>query len=117
MKVYEITDMDVEQVNQVAVMIRTNIKSHYTIAQWAKKVKMPEKRLKRAFKEIHGRGLYTYLRELRIEKAKEMLQADKPLKQIILVIGYKNEGNFSKAFRKVAGETPSAWRAKNANDH
>jgi AraC-like DNA-binding protein len=110
MKVFELTEVDIDRVNQVALLIRYSLKSHYTIAHWADKVKLPEKRLKQAFKEVHGMGLYSYLRQLRMEKAKEMLREDKPIKAIISVIGYKNEGNFSKAFRKVTGKTPTAWK-------
>lgn len=110
MKVFELSEVDIARVNQVALLIQHSIKSHYTIAEWAEKVKLPEKRLKRAFKEVHKTGLYSYLRHLRMEKAKLMLREDKPIKAIISAIGYKNEGNFSKAFRKVTGVSPTAWK-------
>ncbi len=110
MKGFVLTAADTERVKEVALLMQQSLKSHYTIAQWAQKVKLPEKRLKRAFKEVHGAGLYTYLRNLRMEKAKDMLLEDKPIKVIILSVGYKNEGNFSKAFRKVTGQTPRAWK-------
>lgn len=110
MKVFELTEVDIARVNQVALLIAHSLKSHSTISQWAEKVKLPEKRLKRAFKEVYGTGLYSYLRQLRMEKSKEMLRDDKPLKAIISAIGYKNEGNFSKAFRKVTGVSPTAWK-------
>ncbi|MBO9561838.1 MAG: helix-turn-helix transcriptional regulator [Niastella sp.] len=112
MKGFVLTEADIERVKEVAWIMQQSLKSHYTIAQWADKVKLPEKRLKRAFKEVHGAGLYTYLRNLRMEKAKEMLREDKPIKVIILYVGYKNEGNFSKAFRKVTGQTPRSWKAE-----
>lgn len=110
MKVFVLTEADITRVKQIALLIQHSLKSHLTIAQWADKVKLPEKRLKRAFKEVHGMGLYSYLRQLRMEKAKDMLREDKPIKAIISTIGYKNEGNFSKAFRKVTGVSPTAWK-------
>jgi AraC-like DNA-binding protein len=111
MKVFVLTETDIARVNEVALLIQHSLKSHYTIGQWAEKINLPEKRLKRAFKEVHGVGLYNYLRNLRMEKAKIMLKEDKPIKAIISLIGYKNEGNFSKAFRKVAGVSPTEWKA------
>ena len=110
MKALVLTEADIAHVNQVALLIQHSLKLHYTIAEWAEKVKLPEKRLKRAFKQVHGTGLYSYLRRQRMEKAKDMLREDKPIKVIISAIGYKNEGNFSKAFRKVTGVSPTAWK-------
>ena len=94
--------------------MQQSLKTHHTIGQWAKRMKLPEKRLKRAFKQVHGKGLYTYLRNLRMEKAMAMLREDEPIKAIISTIGYKNEGNFSKAFRKVIGIPPGEWK-ENSN--
>jgi len=110
MKEFVLTEVDIERVNQAAKMIQDSLRSHFTIPQWAEKLKFPEKRLKRAFREVHGMGMYTYLRRHRMEMAKEMLLDDKPIKAIILKIGYKSEGNFSKAFRKVSGHNPSEWK-------
>ena len=110
MKGFVLTEADIARVKEVALLMQQSLKSHYTIAQWAEKVKLPEKRLKRAFKQVHGAGLYTYLRNQRMEKAKLMLKDDKPIKAIISLVGYKNEGNFSKAFRKVTGTTPRSWK-------
>ena len=112
MTVLVLTAVDIERMHQAAAMMRLSLKSHFTIPQWAKKLNFPEKRLKRAFKKVHGTGLYAYLRQARMEKAKLMLRKDEPIKAIILTIGYTNEGNFSKAFRKVAGESPSAWKER-----
>lgn len=98
------------RVREVALLMQHSLKSHRTIAQWAERVKLPEKRLKKAFKEVYGMGLYTYLRDQRMEKAKIMLLDDRPIKAIIAAVGYKSEGNFSKAFRKVTGVLPSEWK-------
>lgn len=112
MDVFILTETDIDRVNEVALLMQHSLNTHYTIAQWAKKVKLPEKRLKRAFKEVHGMGLYTYLREQRMETAKIMLRDHKPIKAIISAVGYKNESNFSKAFRKVTGVLPKEWKEK-----
>jgi AraC-like DNA-binding protein len=116
MKVFVLTESDIIRVKQVALLMQQSLKSHHTIAQWAEHIRMPEKKLKRAFKEVHGKGLYSYLRDLRMEQAKLLLQEDKPIKAIISTIGYKNEGNFSKAFRKVTGVSPSTWKENGIRD-
>jgi AraC-like DNA-binding protein len=112
MNVPVLTEADIVLVKEAATLIQQSLNSHLTIPQWAVKLQFPEKKLKSAFKEVHGVGLFTYLRQARIEKAKTMLLDDEPIKAIILAIGYNHEGNFSKAFRKVAGESPRSWKEK-----
>ncbi|NII25822.1 helix-turn-helix transcriptional regulator [Pseudoflavitalea sp. X16] len=108
----EITRTDIERAHHAALIMEQSLKSHFTIAQLAEKVMLPEKRLKAVFKKLYGVGLYTYLRQLRMEKAKALLLEGKPIKVIIHVIGYENESNFCKAFRNAFKESPRTWRRK-----
>lgn len=108
----EITRTDIERAHHAAIIMAQSLKSHFTIAQLAEKVKLPEKRLKAVFKQLYGVGLYAYLRQLRMEKAKALLLEGKPIKVIINVIGYDNESNFCKAFKKANHDTPRIWRKR-----
>lgn len=109
MRVLEISATDRERALEAAVIMGLSPKSHFPISQLAAKVNMPEKKLKAVFKHIYGMGLYTYLRQLRMVKAKELLMEGKPIKLIIHAIGYENESNFCKAFRKEFNESPMKW--------
>lgn len=108
-----LTDTDIRSVHLASAIIQQSPKSHFTIPQLAEKVMLPEKKLKAAFKQVYGVGLYTYLRELRLEKAKQMLLEGKSIKIIIKSLGYKSESNFYNVFGKLQGETPGSWRRKN----
>jgi AraC-like DNA-binding protein len=108
----ELSITDIERANQAALIMEQYSKSHFTISQLAEKVMLPEKRLKIVFRQIYGVGLYTYLRQLRMGKAKLLLLEGKPIKVIVLIIGYNNESSFCKAFRREFNETPQAWRKK-----
>jgi AraC-like DNA-binding protein len=110
MRVLEITAVDVERAKHAALIMEQCPRSHFPISQMAQKVKLPEKRLKAVFKQLYGMGLYAYLRQQRMEKAKELLMEGKSIKVIIYAIGYENESNFCKAFRKVHHESPLQWR-------
>lgn len=113
MGVMYLTDMDIRSIRMASAIIQQSPKSHFTIPQLAEKVMLPEKKLKAAFKQVYGVGLYTYLRELRLEKAKQLLQEGRSIKIIIKSLGYKSESNFCNAFNKLYGETPGSWRKKN----
>jgi len=106
----EITSTDLERARKAASIMKQCPKSHFTISQLAEKVMLPEKRLKAVFKQLYGLGLYAYLRQVRMEKAKELLLEGKPIKVIIHTIGYENESNFCKAFRSKFNESPREWR-------
>ena len=108
----EITHTDIERAQHAALIMEQCSRSHFTISELAVKVMLPEKRLKITFKHLYGRGLYAYLRYVRMQKAKLLLLEYKPIKAIILIIGYDNESNFCKAFRREFNESPTAWRRK-----
>lgn len=107
---YTLTEKDLEKIHQTASIITTALEKHYTIGVLARKVGMPEKRLKYGFKHVYGMGLYSYLRFERMEKAKVLMLEGEKIKHIIPRIGYHNEGNFSKAFHKVVKEPPTVWK-------
>jgi AraC-like DNA-binding protein len=112
MRVLEITTTDINCARHAALIMEQCPRSHFPISQLAEKVMLPEKRLKAVFKQLYGKGLYAYLRQVRLEKAKELLLEGKPIKVIIHVIGYENESNFCKAFRSAYRDTPRGWTRK-----
>jgi AraC-like DNA-binding protein len=97
------------QANQAAMLITNSLAQHYSIEEIAKKVKLPSKTLKAVFKQVYGVGLYTYLRNQRMERAQTMLLEGASLELIIMSIGFSNTSSFCKAFKKYCNETPFRW--------
>jgi AraC-like DNA-binding protein len=92
-------------------MITQNPKYHYSIPEIAAEVGLNTFRLKRGFKEVFGTGLYEYLVDDRMERARLMLEDTvKPVKEIALMVGYKNSSSFIKAFSKKFMQSPHALR-------
>ncbi len=88
-----------------------------TIAMLAKKLNMPEYRL-RAFihKQLGFRNFNAMLHQYRIEEASAAL-ADKdnpsvPVLTIALSVGYQSITPFNNAFREIMGVTPSEYRKR-----
>lgn len=91
-----------------------------TIAMLAKKLNLPEYRL-RAFihKQLGFRNFNAMLHQYRIEDASEAL-ADKanqgvPVLTIALTVGYQSITPFNNAFRQIKGVTPSEYRKRSTN--
>lgn len=102
-------DYDLHYAEQARTLIESDIRYHYTIQKLAARLGIGEKRLKIAFKQHFGKGIFEYLRDKRIKTAKDLLQIGATSQEIAHQLGYKNAGSFSRAFKKVAGQTPQAW--------
>jgi AraC-like DNA-binding protein len=67
----------------------------------------------RAFRAAFGQTPHRYLRDKRIERAKELLiTTPLPVTEICDQIGFQSLGSFSTLFRRIARETPAEFRAK-----
>lgn len=71
--------------------------------------------IRRIFKEETGISVMDYLAQLRIEKAKVLLQEDTmSIQQIAAATGYSNLYYFSKAFKTRTGKSPTQYRKHTA---
>lgn len=65
----------------------------------------------RIFKEISGLYVNDFIRQVRINKAKELLNMpDSKVSDVPSAVGFTNLSHFSTVFRKDVGLTPSAYR-------
>lgn len=63
------------------------------------------------FKEETGENFIDYLTNIRIEKAKELLNnKDLSMKEICLNVGYSDPNYFSRIFKKCVGKTPTEYK-------
>lgn len=63
------------------------------------------------FRKSVGMSPYTYLTQLRLEKAKELLTyTDNPIGAVGKAIGYDDQNYFSRFFKKQMGVAPSEYR-------
>ena len=69
----------------------------------------------RRFKEAFGETPHQYVLTRRVERAQELLRnTDLSVTEICFEVGFQSLGSFSTAFHKVAGMTPTAYRATKA---
>lgn len=65
----------------------------------------------RAFKRSVGCSPQSYISLTRLRRAQEMmLSSDQPLSQIALACGFYDQAHLCKVFRRLASESPNAWR-------
>lgn len=67
--------------------------------------------LSRVYKQITGQNISKYIADLRIQKAKEMLnRPDMKIYEIAYAVGYESPAHFSRIFKKSTGYTPLEYR-------
>ena len=97
--------------------IREFIDGHYTqpltIDRLAARSRLSTFHFIRRFREAFGETPHRYLRQRRLERAKELLVTTPlPVTEICDQIGFQSLGSFSSLFRRETGETPAEYRAK-----
>jgi transcriptional regulator GlxA family with amidase domain len=67
----------------------------------------------RAFRVAFGETPHRYLQRRRVERAMFLLRStDRSVTDICLNVGFTSLGTFSRTFRDIVGESPSAYRAR-----
>jgi AraC-like DNA-binding protein len=78
-----------------------------TIKELSRKVAMNECYLKKGFKTLTGKTINEYQQELRITKAKKLLQQHgQTVSEVASQLGYSSISHFSTAFKKATGIKP-----------
>ncbi len=105
------SDSAVSTVNEVHSLITSNLKCRYTVPELASKFHINQTTLKTTFKTVFGSPIATYMKEYRINRAKELLlHSDMMISDISLEVGYENPSKFSQAFKSVTGILPKNYR-------
>lgn len=63
------------------------------------------------FREAFGSSPASFVTEVRMRRAKELLDAGTPVSETSRALGYTSDEGFSRAFRRHTGVAPSAWRS------
>jgi transcriptional regulator GlxA family with amidase domain len=72
---------------------------------------IPERTLKRRFKNATGTTLIDYLQNLRIEEAKRLLETSQTsVDNISVAVSYEDPSFFRRLFKRRTGLTPSQYR-------
>lgn len=98
--------------------VDTHLTEGCSLQQLAKEMNMNANYLGQIFKRETGKTYSTYVTELRIERAKQMLQSgEMSISDIAVSLGFNDYFYFLKTFKRVAGVTPKQYRQGMAHDY
>ena len=96
-----------EKIHEARNLIEQQLDQPFTIRELSRKVAMNECYLKKGFKALIGKTIHEYQHELRINKARELLQQqDQSVSDVANILGYSSISHFSTAFKKATGLKP-----------
>jgi AraC family transcriptional activator of pyochelin receptor len=82
-----------------------------SLFQLSRRVGLNDFKLKRGFREEFRNSVFGYVRQLRMEKARSLLEgSDLSVTQVALEAGYNSFGHFAAAFKRSFGILPSQYR-------
>lgn len=103
--------VDSQMVQEVLRYIEGNLEKNITIESAARQLRTSSGTLGRAMRESLGKSFVTALTEARIQKAISLIQSGAySMKEICFMVGYNDPNYFSRVFKRVTGENPSAYR-------
>lgn len=94
--------------------INQNYMSNISLSDLANTFYLSKEHLSRIFKKETGKNLFSYIMDLKLEKAKHLLiETNRTLDDIAFSLGFSNGNYFSKVFKKNIGTSPSNYRIDN----
>jgi AraC-like DNA-binding protein len=108
-----LTSDEISRLHLLDQFILSDLRTHHTIPELAKRARMAEGKLKWSFKKVIGTSLYDRYREAKLQEAVMLLlETDMQIKNIYEQIGYETIASFSDAFKARFGIRPLQFRKK-----
>jgi transcriptional regulator GlxA family with amidase domain len=96
--------------------LASNYQCESPVAQMAAMSGLPDRTFKRRFAQATGMSPIEYVHTLRLEEAKQMLEAsDAPIEAIAFEVGYQDASFFGRLFRRRVALTPAQYRRRFGN--
>lgn len=103
-------------VEMVVRLLEDNVFNSLTIDEICEKVAYNRIYLFRIFKAKTGRTIWDYYQELKINAAKQMLRENKlSVKEISERLAFNSPNYFTKAFKRITGLSPLAYKKRSAS--
>ncbi|HTI94166.1 MAG TPA: helix-turn-helix transcriptional regulator [Puia sp.] len=101
----------IARVFQARSLLVRDLSAPPTIASLARSILMSESQLKQSFREIFGVSIYQYFQNTRLEKARQLLAANKhTVKEVGYELGFTNIGHFSRLFERAYHVKPKKFQ-------
>ena len=106
-----------KRVEKIIQMMRDDVRGELSLAEFAQSVNLSVWRLCHIFKSNVGMPPIRYLRLLRMERAKDLLESSfLSVKEIAFQVGLNDESHFVRDFKSTYGHSPALYRSQYRNN-
>jgi AraC family transcriptional regulator, regulatory protein of adaptative response / methylphosphotriester-DNA alkyltransferase methyltransferase len=99
-------------------IIRREYPQDLELDQVARRLATSRRQLQRSFAEIGNTSFRSYVAEVRMQRALELLQdGSMPVRDVASSVGYRQPAQFAKTFRRHHGAPPSSFRGTAGSDN
>lgn len=105
---------EIDRIYRAKEILIDNITEPPTLINLAQQVEIHHMKLKQGFRELFGTTPFAYLREYRLEMARNLLLENKlGVLSVASAVGYSNSSHFAAAFKQKFGISPKACKLGN----
>ncbi len=95
-----------------AQFLEENLSEGHSLTALSRRVRINEFKLKKGFREQFNTTVFGYLRQKRMERARELLSRNEwTVLEVANAVGYSNPSHFTRAFRETFGQNPKQFTA------
>lgn len=96
---------------QLEEKITQNLKLNWNIEKMAEIAEISKEHFQKIFKKSTNETPIQFLRRLRLEKAKELLETkNSRISEIMFEVGIRDQSHFVRDFKKIYGVVPNEYR-------
>jgi AraC-like DNA-binding protein len=104
------------QIRQSKSFMEKYLSGKIEVAKMASTAFMSKFHYTRIFKKVYGLSPRQYLKDLRINKAKELLKQGLNVTQVCIDVGYDSVPTFCNIFKRATGYSPGEYRNLNKSN-
>jgi AraC-like DNA-binding protein len=105
------------RVKTIEQLMRDDVRREWSLLELAKAVNLSVWRLSHIFVSEVGKSPMQYLKQLRMERAKYLLETSfLSVKEIGHQVGLNDESHFVRGFKKVHGDAPTRYRLRSRGE-
>lgn len=112
----QIVGIDDEVIRRAVEFVLSKFTHPLSILDIAEHLSISRATFYRRFLKAVGETPHDYIQKIRVDKAKELLQADEsvPLEDVAVACGFTSRKHLNESFIRLVSESPSQWRSKHA---
>jgi AraC-like DNA-binding protein len=100
----------IERLNQARAVVTARMAAPPSLRELSREVALSTTLLKRGFRQLFGETVFEHLRNLRLDRARELLVDGRvSVKEAAWAVGYSSLSHFARAFGERFGASPHAW--------